>query len=143
MLFSPMDGFCEVSKACRIVVDPRKGQGPADILKLAGAAVVLVTRADYTAKNAKALEAVAGALREAEAFIQTPANYQAVFKIAQETGKINVPGGDQIMDFSLRNGISGYRFALDPAALQHAADYMHRSGQVDKVVDTARLLHLR
>jgi NitT/TauT family transport system substrate-binding protein len=143
MLFSPMDGFCEVSKVCRIVVDPRKGQGPSDVLKLVGAAVVLVTRADYTVKNAKALDALGGALREAEAYIQVPANYPAVFKIAQDTGKINAPGGEQILDFALRNGIGSYRFALDPAALQHAAEYLHRSGQVDKVVDTARLLQLR
>jgi NitT/TauT family transport system substrate-binding protein len=32
VLFAPMDGFCEVSKACRVVVDPRKGEGPSDIL---------------------------------------------------------------------------------------------------------------
>ncbi|MDZ7854680.1 ABC transporter substrate-binding protein [Sphaerotilus sp.] len=143
MLFAPMDGFCEVSKACRIVVDPRKGEGPADLLKLSGAAVVLAVRADYTVKNTKALDALAGALREAEAFIQAPANYAAVFKIAQETGKINIPSGDQILDFSLRTGLPSYRFALEPAALQHAADYLHRTGQVDKLVDTARLLQLR
>lgn len=143
MLFGPMDGFCEVTKACRVVVDPRKGQGPTDILKLTGASVVLVARADYTAKNGKALDALAGALREAEAFIQAPANYAAVLKVAQDTGKINAPGGDQILDVSLRNALPTFRFGLDPAALQHAAEYLHRSGQVDKLVDTTRLMQLR
>ena len=143
MLFGPMDGFCEVTKACRVVVDPRKGQGPTDILKLTGASVVLVARADYTAKNGKALDALAGALREAEAFIQAPANYAAVLKVAQDTGKINAPGGDQILDISLRNALPTFRFGLDPAALQHAAEYLHRSGQVDKLIDTTRLMQLR
>jgi len=143
VLFGPMDGFCEVSKACRVVLDPRKGEGPADILKLTGASVVLVGRADYTAKNAKTLDAFAAAMREAEAFIQAPANYAAVLKVAQDTARINAPGGDQILDISLRNGLPTFRFALDAAALQHAAEYLHRTGQVDKLVDTSRLMQLR
>lgn len=140
VLFTPMDGFCEVSKACRLVVDPRQGQGPADILKGSGAAVVQVARADYANKNAGALDGFGRAMREAEALVQDPANFAAILKVAQDTFKINAPGGDKVLEVSLRNSLKTFRFDVDAKALQHIAEYMHRSGQIDKVVDTSRLI---
>lgn len=143
VLFTPMDGFCEVSKACRVVVDPRKGQGPADILKTSGAAVVQVVRADYAAKNAVALDGFGKAMREAEVIAQNPANFAALLKIAQDTFKITAPGGDQILEISLRNSVPSFKFSVDAKALQHIADYLRRNGQIDKAVDTSKLLQLR
>jgi NitT/TauT family transport system substrate-binding protein len=140
ILFSPMDGFCDVSKACRIVVDPRNGVGPADIVKTAGAGVVLVAKSDYLAKNAAAVKGFERALRDAEALAQNPANFGAMFKIADETFKINAPGGDKILEVALRNNLKSFRFDVDPGALQHIAEYMHRGGQIDKLVDTSKLL---
>ena len=143
VLFTPMDGFCEVSKACTVVVDPRKGQGSADILKSRGASMVQVVRGDYASKNADTLDAYGRALREAETLAQNPANFAAMLKIAQDTFKITTEGGDKVLEVSLRNTLPGYRFAVDPAALQHIADYNFRNGQIDKLVDTGRLLQAR
>ncbi len=140
ILFTPMDGFCEVSKACRVVVDPRRGQGPADIVKGSGAAVVTVARADYAGKNAAALEGYGRAMREAEKITQDPANFAAMLKLAQETFKINAPGGDKVLEISLRNNLKSFKYDVDPAALQHIAETMQRGGQIDKVVDTGKLL---
>jgi NitT/TauT family transport system substrate-binding protein len=140
VLFTPMDGFCEVSKACRVVVDPRNGVGPADVVKTSGAGVVLVVKTDYLAKNAAALKGFERALREAEALAQNPANFGAMFKIAEETFKINAPGGDKVLEVSLRNNLKSFKFDVDAKALQHIAEYMHRGGQIDKAVDTGRLL---
>lgn len=140
VLFTPMDGFCEVSKACRVVVDPRNGVGPADVVKTSGAGVVLVVRADYLAKNAAALKGFERALREAEALAQNPANFAAMLKIADETFKITAPGGDKVLEVSLRNNLKSFKFDVDPKALQHIAEYMHRGGQIDKLVDTSKLI---
>lgn len=143
VLFTPMDGFCEVSKACRVVVDPRNGVGPADILKTDGASVVQVVKGDFAAKNAAALDGYVKALREAEAIVQNPANAAALLKIAQDTFKITAPGGDQILQISLRNNLPSFKVDVDPKALQHIAEYLHRNGQIDKVVDTSKLMQLR
>jgi NitT/TauT family transport system substrate-binding protein len=143
VLFTPMDGFCEVSKACRVVVDPRKGQGPQDILKTVGAAVVHVVKTDFAAKNAAALDGFARAMREAEAIAQNPANFAAILKIAQDTFKIASPGGDQVLEISVRNSVPSFKFSLEPKALQHIAEYMKNNAQIDKLVDTSKLLQLR
>lgn len=143
MLFAPMDGFCAAMKVCRVVVDPRKGEGPSEITRLNGAAGPMAVRADFAQKNAAALEAFGKAMRESEAFIQDPKNYDAVLKIVGQTFKIDGPAGAAAVDASLRNTIASSRFALDPKALQYAAEYLHRTGQIDKVLDTSRLLQLR
>jgi NitT/TauT family transport system substrate-binding protein len=143
VLFAPMDGFCEVSKACRVVVDPRKGEGPGDILKTTGAAVVQLVRGDFAAKNGAALDGYVKALREAEAFVKNPANFPALLKIAQDTFKINAPGGDKVLEISLRNSLASFRVDVQPQAIQHIAQYMHANAQIDKVVDTSKMLQLR
>ncbi|AMO23685.1 hypothetical protein GCM10027034_37220 [Ramlibacter solisilvae] len=143
VLFTPMDGFCEVSKACRVVVDPRKGQGPADIVKTSGAAALQVVRSDWAAKNPKVADAYGRAMREAEALAQNPANFPAMLKIAQDTFKIEAQGADKVIEIALRNSLPGYRYSVEPKALQHVAEYMQRSGQIDKLVDTSKLLLAR
>ena len=140
MLFSPMDGFCEVTKACRVVVDPRQGQGPKELLGVDGAANVQTVTASFAAANPKTIEAYRSAMAEAEAFAQKPGNYPAMLKIAQDTFKINAPGGEQILDVALKNAAPSLRFTVDPKAMQHAANYMQETGQIDKAVDTSKLL---
>lgn len=143
MLFSPMDGFCEVTKACRVVVDPRKGEGAADVVKTAGAVSLMMVKADYAQKNAQALAAFGKAMDEAEVFTQNPANFPFLLKLAQETFKINVPNGDKILEVALRNSLPSFRYGVKPEALQHAAEYMQRTGQIDKLVATSNLMLAR
>lgn len=143
MLFAPMDGFCAAMKVCRVIVDPRKGEGPETLLKLNGASGPMTVRADFAQKNSATLDAFAKAMRESEVFIQNPANFAAVLKVINDTFKIEGPAGAAAVEASLRNSISGSRFALDPKALQHAADYLLTTKQIDKSFDTSKILQLR
>ena len=47
MLFAPMDGFCAAMKICRVIVDPRKGEGPKEITQLNGASGPMTVRGDF------------------------------------------------------------------------------------------------
>jgi NitT/TauT family transport system substrate-binding protein len=82
-------------------------------------------------------------MREAEAIAQNPASFTAIFKIAQDTFKITTPGGDQVLEVALRNSLPSFKFAVDAKALQHIAEYMKNNAQIDKLVDTSKLLQLR
>lgn len=143
MLFAPMDGFCIAMKVCRVIVDPRKGEGPKEITMLNGATGPLTVRGEFAQKKGAALDALAKAMRESEAFIQNPANFNAVLKIVNDTFKVDGAAGAAAVEASLRNAVPGSRFALDPKALQGAADYLYRTAQIDKAVDTSKLLQLR
>ena len=140
MLFSPMDGFCEVTQACRVVLDPRRGQGPSDVVDTNGAGVLQVVRADFLRGNARAVDGFRRAMQEAADFAQDPARFPALLKVAQGSFRINVPDGDRILEVALRNALAGMRFPVDPKALQHAAGYLQRTGQIDRRLDTAALL---
>lgn len=140
MLFSPMDGFCEVTQACRVVLDPRRGQGPSDVVDTNGAGVLQVVRADFLRGNARAVDGFRRAMQEAADFAQDPARFPALLKVAQDSFRINVPDGDRILEVALRNALAGMRFPVDPKALQHAAGYLQRTGQIDRRLDTAALL---
>jgi NitT/TauT family transport system substrate-binding protein len=140
MAFEPMGGFCEVLKACRVVVDPRKGEGPAELLAVAGAGSVLVVRGDLLQKRPRAATGFIAAMKDAEAFMQNPANWDATLKVAQDSFKIDVPKGSDVVTAVLKTSLSAYRFSLDPKSVQAAADYLLASKQLDKAVDTSRLL---
>ena len=143
MLFAPMDGFCAAMKVCRVIVDPRKGEGPDAITNLNGASGPMTVRGDFAQKKGSTLDAFAKAMREAETFAQNPANFAAVLKVVNDTFKIDGPAGAAAIEASLRNSISGVRFSLDTKALQHAADYLHNTKQIDKNFDTSKVLQLR
>lgn len=143
MLFAPMDGFCAAMKVCRVIVDPRKGEGPKEITLLNGATGPMTVRGEFAQKKGAALDGFAKAMRESEAFVQNPANFNAVLKVINDTFKIEGPAGASAVEASLRSSIAGARFALEPKALQAAADYLHRTTQIDKTVDTSKLLQLR
>jgi len=143
MLFAPMDGFCVAMKVCRVIVDPRKGEGPKELTQLNGASGPMTVRGDFAQKKGPTLDAFAKAMRESEAFIQNPANFNAVLKVINDTFKIEGPAGAAAIEASLRNSIGGSRFALDAKALQASADYLSNTQQIDKTFDTSKILQLR
>ena len=82
-------------------------------------------------------------MKDAEAFIQNPANWDASLKVALDTFKIDIPKGTEVVTAVLKTTLSAYRFSLDPKAVQAAADYLLATKQLDKALDTSRLLHIK
>ena len=143
MAFEPMGGFCDVLKACRVVVDPRKGEGPPELLAVAGAGSVLAMRGELLQKKSQVAASFAAAMKDAEAFIQNPANWDATLKVALDTFKIDVPKGAEVVASVLKTSIGAYRFGVDPKSVQAAADYLVATKQLDKPFDTSKLLAIK
>ncbi len=141
MAFEPMGGFCEILGGCRMLVDPRKGEGPEQLLAVSNAGSVQSMRLETLQKKPKMVAAYIATMKEAEAFIQNPANYAAVLKIANDTFKIDVPRGPDVVASVLKNTIGIYRFAMDAKSVQAAADYLLASKQMANPVDTSKLIH--
>lgn len=124
MTFAPADGMCEVLKVCRVVVDPRKGQGPQTTLATRGGSGALMVRADWAAANAPTIAAIRQAMDKADAYIADPANFKDVLAILQKTFGLKMPKADEIAEASLRSSISTFRFRGTTAAMQKVADNM-------------------
>jgi NitT/TauT family transport system substrate-binding protein len=80
-------------------------------------------------------------MKDTEAFMQNPANGDAVLKVAQDTFKIDLPKGGEVVAAVLKTTLTAYRFAMDPKAVQAAADYLLANKQLDKPLDTRRLIY--
>jgi len=124
MTFSPSDGMCNVLKACRVVVDPRKGEGPQSILSTRGGAGVLMTRADWAQGNASTIKALRDAMAKAEKYTQDPANFNDVLTILKATFGLQLPKADEIAEATLRSSIATFRASGSTPAMQAVADGM-------------------
>lgn len=124
MTFSPTDGMCSVLKACRVIVDPRKGEGPQSILNTRGGAGVLLVKAGWAAEHGAEVASFRQALAKAEAYIQDPANFDAVLAVLNATFGLKLPQADQIAEATLRGGMKTFRAQGNVAAMQAVADGM-------------------
>jgi NitT/TauT family transport system substrate-binding protein len=140
MAFEPIGGYCEVLKVCRILLDPRKGEGPPELQRLRGAAAPFWLRGEYAMGNPHVVEALGRAHQEAEAFVQSPGNFSEFLRLAQTFFRIEHAQGDAIFAVALRNSVPAFRFQLDPRALQEGIQYLVRTGQLDQPVDPSRLV---
>ena len=137
MTFSPADGMCEVLKACRVIVDPRKGEGPASVMKTSGGAGVLMVKADWAQENAAAIEGFRNALDKAEAFVKNPANFDATLAVLNATFGLQLPNADKIAAIALRKSSKTFRAQGDVTAMQAVADGMTDNKLIPAKVDMA------
>jgi len=137
MSFSPTDGMCEVLKACRVVIDPRKGQGPQSVIATRGGAGALAVKADWANANPQTVEAIRKMLDSSEAFVSNPANFAATLEILRKTFGLQLPNSDQIAEVALRNGIGTFRARSKTPAVQAVADSMTQNKLLPARVDMA------
>ena len=137
MTFTPSDGMCAVLKACRVVVDPRKGQGPKSMLATRGGAGVLMVKAQWAEGHAKEIAALRKALDKAEAFIREPNNFGATLDVLKATFGVQLPKADEIAEVVLRSSIGTFGARGDLAAMQAVADGMTANKLLPVNVDMA------
>jgi len=137
MTFPPADGMCEVLKACRVVIDPRKGQGPKSILDSRGGAGAMAVKADWAAANPALVESVRKMLAQSDAFVSNPANFDKTLEVLRKTFGLQLPNADQIAEVSFRNSIGNFKAQGTVTAMQSVADTMFQNKLVPVRVDMA------
>lgn len=138
--FEPMGALCDVLKTCHISLWFARGNGPKELAALSGAYVPMVVRAEYAQKNPKAIAALRSALRDAENFIQTSANFDELLRITSKHFKMEHPQSEALIAAMVRNTLPNLYFEIDPKGVQAASEYMLRTGQLDKPMDTTGLV---
>lgn len=142
MAISPLDALCEATSSCRVVLDTRRGEGPASVRRSIGAGVPLWMHGDFVARHPGAVRAFQRALDDAERYIRQPANFDEVLAITLSHFELQAPGHSSrsITRSALRNALPGYVVEVRPAALDAVADYLVKNGQLPAGLDTAALL---
>jgi NitT/TauT family transport system substrate-binding protein len=140
MSFEPMGAFCAVQASCRMLVDLRKGEGPSILQQGRAATTMQVVRADFARRKPQVVEAIRGAMAEAEAFAQDPANYDTMLALFREKFPLDRPDADRVRDAVLKGSLPAEHTHLDETALQTAADALVRTGQLSVRVEAGPLI---
>lgn len=145
MMFDPVGSMCEVLKTCKVIYRAATDRQPSEMFALNGGGNGLFFTQEYIDKNPKVIEAVIQAIKEADAFINNPANFGEVNGIAAQFFKFDMPKGDEILATSLRNAIAtqNYRAAIDRKAIQATLDLLIATKQIERAAPISELIYDR
>jgi NitT/TauT family transport system substrate-binding protein len=141
MTFEPSGSMCDVLKTCKTIFRAFEAKEPAAIARTNGASGNMVVSQEAIDKAPHVQDALIAAATDAESFLQDPKNFDEALKIAQSYFKFNMPKGDEVMEFSLKNAIPSYKVGVSRPALQQIADNMLATNQIEARFDTSRLLY--
>jgi NitT/TauT family transport system substrate-binding protein len=139
--FDPSGTMCEVLKTCRLVYRASEANSPATIVATHGAAANFVITDDFIARKPNVVSAILEALRDAEAFIQKPENFDEALAIAKTFFSFEMERGDEILAAQLKRVIPSYRAGLSRSALRQIADNMLALKQLDAPFDTTQMVY--
>ena len=143
MSFDPVGALCETLKTCKMVYRAAFDREPAEMFALNGGSVANVFSREYIDKNPHVIAAVIKATKDAEAFINLPANFDEVAKIGQQYFKLEMPRGDEILDTALRNAINtnSYRAAIKRESVQSGLNMLLATKQIEKAAPLSDLIY--
>jgi NitT/TauT family transport system substrate-binding protein len=136
MIFEPTGAMCTVLKTCKVLWQAATDKEPAELFAMNGGGNGLIFTQEYIDKNPHVIDAVIKAIKDADAFINVPANFDEVSKIAQQFFKFDMPKGDEVLNTALRNAIdtNSYRAPINRKAIQAGLDALIATKQIEKAV---------
>lgn len=146
MIVEPVGSICDVSKTCRVVWRGASDKEPSALYGLNGGNVGMVFLQKTISEKPDMIAAVIRAMRDADAFINNPANFEEVFKIATSYFKFELADGDAIMRANLTQFIKDrtYSAVIDRKAIAAGLAYLKdtkfdvgSTGVADLVYDKA------
>lgn len=139
--FEPNGVLCDVLKTCKTIWRGARSREPAQIYATNGASTDHVVRADYLKKHPDVAPAIISAAKQAEAFIQNPANFGEVVKIAQSYFKFDMPNGGKLMAATLKQALPAYHVAINRPAMRRLLDFLYQTKQIPAPFPVKRLIY--
>lgn len=141
MTFEPSGSICDVLKSCTTVYRGAFAPEPTEVSKTNGASSDMFVTEDTIAKSPKTVDALIAAAKEAEAFIQNPANFAEALRIAKSYFEFKMPKGDEVMETSLKAAIPSYKAGVSRDALKQVAANMLAMQQIKEPFDASRIVY--
>lgn len=103
----------------------------------------MVFTQEYIDKNPHVIEGVIKPFKEADAFINNPANFDENLKIALNYFKFDMPKGDEILSQVLRSAMSSkaYTAPINRKAIQAELDLLMAVKMIDKMPLISELIY--
>jgi len=143
MMFEPAASMCNVLGTCKLIWSGGLDKQPAEQYALNGGGNNLVFTQDYIDRNPNVIEAVIKAMKDADVFINNPANFEEVVKIAETYFKFDMPKGDEVLRASLKVALSvrAYSAAINRSSVAAGLDFLVVTGQLDKAPPVSEFVY--
>lgn len=135
--YEPSGALCEVTEACKVIYRGATSPEPKEIFDTSGAASILVATQDTVQERARVIDALIAAGKEAEEFVQDPANFDEVLAISESYFKFDMPKGREVAIAALRSLLPGYKIGLNRPALAAVANFLLIMKQLDMPFDAS------
>ena len=139
--FEPSASICDVTKACATVYRGAFAPEPKEVFNTNGASSDMWVTQETIDKSPKVVDGLIAAAKEAEAFIQNPANFAEALKIAKSYFEFKMPQGDEVMETSLKAAIPAYKAGISREALKQIAANMLTMNQISAPFDTSKIVY--
>jgi NitT/TauT family transport system substrate-binding protein len=145
MSYEPIGTMCDVTKNCKVVWRGDADPQPAEIYATNGGGAGLIMNQAYIDANPHVVEALVKATRDADKFINDPANFEELLKINDAYFKFDIPNGDQLMRALLKRQVQHGIFdpRISRPAVKATVDFMLKTGQWDKGIEAAEIIDAR
>jgi NitT/TauT family transport system substrate-binding protein len=143
MSYGPSSALCDVLRSCKTLFILGDANEPSELAATKGASSNIVVRQDFIDNSPNVVEAMIGAAQDAEAFVQNPANFDALLTIAQADSQVVIPHGKEIAISAIKRYLPGFRASINRKAVQQIADNMLAMKQLDAPFDTSRVIYER
>ena len=133
--WEPAGTMCELTKVCKLVYRGASAARPAIFKAMYGAGTALVMRAEDIEKRPHIARAVRDVSRQAEKFVNDPANQAEVLQISSGYFKFDMPQGDIIARRTLEISLESatFRTMVKRDAVAATLDYLKQTNQLVKL----------
>lgn len=144
-LFDPAGSMCDVLKTCKTLWRGATDKEPAETYAMNGGGSATVVRQETIDQNPNVVEAIIKAFRDADTFINNPANYAETKQITEQYFKFDFPKGDEVLDRVLRLAIDTrtYTVGIDRAAITSGLKFYTDLKVLDRVLPISDLVDPR
>ncbi|MBM3369623.1 MAG: hypothetical protein FJY46_02560 [Betaproteobacteria bacterium] len=135
MMFEPAGSMCAVLGTCKVVWRAATDRQPAEMFAHNSGGNGIVLTQDYIDRNPHVVDAITQVFKEADVFINNPANFEEVIQITRKYYRLEIPRGDDVIRYSIKLAIDSKNYVarLDRKALQAQLDFMVETKMVEKL----------
>lgn len=141
--YDPVGVICDLAKSCKVAWRADADKDPAEMFATNGGVVNQVFMQEYIDKNPHVVEAFIKSVKEADAFVNNPANFAEVLAISTKYFKLEMPQGDAILAANLKRYIAtgNYHAAINRKSVQANLDMTLTTKQVEKILPLSDLIY--
>lgn len=138
LAFEPLMTLMQTQSSGQILLDFRKGQGPAWMQRMNGAFVTFNATRKFLGQNPQTVKAFQQGWIDSVKWVKDPANRKTLGAIMKKNVAIGtVPNADAVVDKLIQDNFKYFDWTVDPKAIAAYSDFLLKAKLIPKAVDPA------